>query len=203
MPAVHLSGQHNVTFVHIPKSAGTSVGNWIVDHADESAVMLWWNHPTLAQMRRTCSTNFSIAVVRNPWDRLVSMYHYAQFGTSPHPAIDSDMIHEMFIRANNYKVWPTFDEWVSNLPSFYTTPNQQGMDMSQMYWIGDGVDLVIKMETIEQQFEVVQEMFKCGDPLPKQNTTNHGHYSKYYDARTRDLVARWFKRDIEAWHYEF
>lgn len=203
MPAVHLSGQHNVTFVHIPKSAGTSVGNWIRDHHGDSTMTVWWDHPTLKHIRKTCSSNYTIAIVRNPWDRLVSMYHYAQFGTSPHPAIDSDMIHEMFIRSNDYKQWPSFEQWIIDLPSFYTTPNQKGMDVSQLYWIGDDADLVIRMEDLDVEFEQIQELFNCNDPLPKQNTTVHQHYRMYYNDRTKDLVAQWFKRDIERWQYQF
>lgn len=203
MPAVHMSGQHNLTFVHIPKSAGTSVGNWMVDHAGDSDVKLWWGHPPLSSIRRTHGVNYTIAVVRNPWDRLVSAYYYAQFGTSPVPALDSEMIHEMFIKANKYSKWPSFEQWIETLPQFYTTFNTQGMILPQTWWIGDNADLVIKMEELSSEFVKIQELFGSNDPLPKENTTVHGQYKEYYNDRTRDMVAQWFKKDIERWHYEF
>ncbi len=39
--------------------------------------------------------------------------------------------------------------------------------------------------------------------LPHRNRRLHWHYSHYYDRTTRDIVAAYYKRDIEQFGYEF
>ena len=40
-------------------------------------------------------------------------------------------------------------------------------------------------------------------PLPRRNATDHERYPAYYDATTREIVARRWARDIEQFGYAF
>ena len=103
MPAVHLSGDINITYVQIPKTAGTSIGHWLIDHKRTSVYKEWYNHPTLEEINSAIDKNFSFTVVRNPWDRIVSAYYFLQHWVSPDPRSHSDQNKKLIYEINNYK----------------------------------------------------------------------------------------------------
>ena len=58
-----------VLFVHIPKTGGTSISQWL----DAPSC----GHPKLETLlEKTEGTPITFTVVRNPWDRAVSAYAY-------------------------------------------------------------------------------------------------------------------------------
>ena len=67
---------HRFAFVHVPKAAGESVHAACRDAGLRLRAMDF--HMTAMQLREECDWDryFSFAVVRNPWDRMVSMYHF-------------------------------------------------------------------------------------------------------------------------------
>src|SRR5215467_9332165 len=70
-PAPMIDHSHRFIFVHIPKTAGNSVNRVFG--------VSWQNHKDLARYARECEafeTFFKFAIVRNPWDRLLSDYNY-------------------------------------------------------------------------------------------------------------------------------
>ena len=91
-----VSYQYKCIFVHIPKTAGTSVEHALGLHGDKTSIGLerYWNqqgqkenlfggeyqHLTLPEIKRILPRNifqnfFRFTIIRNPWDRLVS--HFA------------------------------------------------------------------------------------------------------------------------------
>ncbi len=66
------------------------------------------------------------------------------------------------------------------------------------------VDFVGRFETLESDFaRLADEIGLPGLTLPKLNQSSHKHYSEWYPAKTRKLVAERFARDIEAFGYRF
>ncbi len=100
-------------FVHIPKTGGTSMALALEARAMKDDMMLGdtpkakkrrrklqhiktrgrlWKHSTLADIDGLVSTEdmhgyFCFTLVRNPWDRVVSYYHWLQDQTFDHPAV--------------------------------------------------------------------------------------------------------------------
>jgi hypothetical protein len=90
-------------FVHIPKTGGTSIEDsiWGPDWSQRTEEQLWMGvvrpgfnkyqsaglqHLLASQIRQEAGTTtfaecFSFAFVRNPWDKVVSQFHY--LGTRP------------------------------------------------------------------------------------------------------------------------
>ena len=71
-----------VVFVHVPKTGGASIlqiclrhGIRILDHDLRNP-----NHLSLAHYREQNPDIHSFAIVRNPWDRVVSAYHFLKNG---------------------------------------------------------------------------------------------------------------------------
>jgi hypothetical protein len=206
MPAAYLD-RYKIAFIHIPKCAGTSVNKWLEQFQIPERISA---HPTLESLKRTREIDFSFTIVRNPWDRLVSFYHFTKNIRDPQGiliqhGITNQMLQDMFYQCNGYSVWPSFDQWLRDLHNFkkpeimkdFPTPMTQ-----QHQWV-NGLDVVLRVENLEHDFRQIQEKFNCSTPLPLENTSTHTSYQDYYTAETKDLVANWFADDIKLLGYEF
>ena len=100
-------------FVHIPKTGGTAMALALEDRAKADDIMIGdtpkavkrrgkvidvqtagrlWKHSTLADAeglitRADMEALFTFTLVRNPWDRMVSYYHWLKTQTFDHPAV--------------------------------------------------------------------------------------------------------------------
>ena len=163
----------NLTFVHIPKTGGMSVRMWLSKNTPR------YIHPSLPMItpQQTC------AVVRNPWDRVVSLWAFWN----------------KLKKANI-----PFDNFVRNLSSFkFNDVSWFTFDQPQKAWIPNGVTYLLRFETLDRDFVQIQNLFGCTDPLPKINASDHADYHTYYTDETRDIVARVFKDDIDTFGYTF
>lgn len=162
-----------LTFVHIPKTGGTSVRAWLSKNTPR------YIHPSLPMM----TPQETFAVVRNPWDRVVSLWAFWN---------------------KLKKADVPFDDFVRNLQSYkFREDSWFTFDQPQKAWIPDGVTYLLKFETLDQDFVQIQTLLGCTDPLPKVNTSQHEDYHTYYTDETRDIVSQVFKDDIEAFNYVF
>jgi hypothetical protein len=213
MPAIHLDTP-SITFLHVPRAAGTSIGTWFIEHYPE--VHHWHDHPTLAEIEKEHKINFSFAVVRNPWDRVVSLSHYLK---QQMLAIKKSILHAMpsheldmhlavlDICDGFFQHDYSFDQFVEMLPhmiipSVIFMRSDYRLAMTQ-YDYSQGVDLVLKHETLEQDFVTIQKMCNNYNPLPVINTSQHDHYRTYYNPTTRATIQKLFGEDIEQWKYQF
>lgn len=100
-------------FVHIPKTGGTALSLALEARARADDILIGdtpkararkrrlagvktagrlWKHSTLADIAGLVSdedvkTFFTLALVRNPWDRMVSYYHWLRAQSFAHPAV--------------------------------------------------------------------------------------------------------------------
>jgi chondroitin 4-sulfotransferase 11 len=179
-----------VFFVHINKTGGSSI---------ETALKLPFQHLTAVELielvgEKRWNSRFSFAFVRNPWDKVASHYHYR-------------------VKTNQTRLKERpipFGEWVQltyrdkALP-YYDNPK---MFMPQMDWIADAngrllIDFVGRFETLAQDFQYVCGQIGQDAHLPHIKQSDRGDYRRYYDDTTRQVVADWFSRDIQAFGYEF
>lgn len=122
---------------------------------------------------------FKFSFVRNPWDRLVSMYFYRR---DVRCVIPSDMSFKGFVR------WVHFD----------------CHPFTQVKWFQDRLqemDFIGRFENLED-YQVIRERFGL-DELPHHEATTHDHYTTYYDLETRQFVADYYAEDIKEFGYSF
>lgn len=136
---------------------------------------------------------FSFCVVRNPWDRMVSTYKFSEkYNLHKHYGLD------------NHPSFSYFCELIeknANDPFILSAHKQ-------VQWTNGNCKpkKIIKFENLQEDFSKMIKKQNLSDivgVLPHENKTEHDHYSAYYDAKTKDIVARVFKEDIKAFNYDF
>jgi hypothetical protein len=158
---------------------------------------------------------YKFAFVRNPWSRLVSAYVYRD--------IEYDMTFAQFAEEFLSLSDPMDIHYRHAMPQIAYLEDASGNML---------VDFVGRFENIAEDFRKVTEELGLGPlELPHKNKSTqfgiflrgkksylirkgkqlvksrkeqrHSHYSLYYDAKTLDLATDYYRRDIEAFGYEF
>jgi len=179
-------------FVHINKTGGTSI---------KAALKLPHVHRTAQQLVDTIGweawhRKISFAVVRNPWDRVVSQYHYRL----------------QMAKASGRRETRSFPEWVR---ACFGDPEERGrmsgnpiFYQPQTAWLQDKdgriiVDRILKFETLAYDFAELCRELGLHCRLPHLKASRRGPYQQYYDRETIALVARWFADDIAMFGYTY
>lgn len=148
-------------------------------------------HATAAQARRVLGpavfdSYFKFAVERNPWDRQVSLYMHRCWKTGRTPNFDRDIRSLIYrstehVRLQNWKVYAIGGEVVADMILRYETFDE---DLRRLW-------KEIGMEPLE---------------LPRKRSEyreERPHYATFYTPESRDLVGRWYAREIAALGYRF
>lgn len=167
-------------FVHIPKTGGTSITEWLL--ARGGVYSDGYTHTALQHTSHDLASVWSFCVVRNPWDRMVSMYHFVRKVNSDFSAVSFD---EWLRTGLNYK-----RHWYS-----VTTP--------QLDWIKVRPNAIMRFENLANDFAQVQMLMQDHTPLPVINATQHEPYQNYYSDWSRQLIQDLFYTDITQFGYTF
>lgn len=180
-----------LTFIHIPKNGGSSVGTWVEKNLPDGERITkiekygLTQHSTKKEIfislrKRKLEPDVMFTVIRNPYSRVVSGYHFYKRQRQ----IDRNMTFEDFVRGAWKKNWGRVNK-------------------PQQHYIDSTVKILLKLENINEEFKQIQELTGCNAPLRKINTTNHKHYSFYYSPASRNIVEQAFKKDLTRFEYEF
>lgn len=95
--------------------------------------------------------------------------------------------------------------FVENAYTYYDKPKSF---MAQWYWVTDReghviIDFIGRFENLEQDFQIICTRLNIKAVLPHLNKSERDHYRHYYDDQTREIVAQWFKIDIQEFDYKF
>lgn len=175
---------------YLPKDLYGTDGDWELSHLSMQLVReLYSDVPR---------DYYSFAFVRDPWDRLVSGYHYrcceGYCPYLPGAPVPPDFV--AFVRA------------VSAVDVSRLTRTQANHLYPQWDFVHDQktgariVDYVGRYESFEADLRAVCSRLEfCVGDVPRVNATAHDHYSTYYDAETAGMVGRLYARDAEAFNY--
>jgi Sulfotransferase family len=206
------------TFIHVPKTGGTSFYHWIDKNIKDFDRLDDNNYATgsvdgAAKVWGDLGIVFSF--VRNPYSRLVSMYEYmyaeAVKEISRHvpggKLTDSYMDHLKLISVSK----KGFDYWVTSIctdsPEIYSIYDGDPNTINVCSWYNQKIpDIIIKTEDLDKEFYKIQDLLTdglCRDPIPWVNTTKHKPYQDYYNDVTRKLVSKKFAQDLDTFKYTF
>lgn len=194
--------QTKTVFIHVPKCGGTSIESSFNVSArsrdDERATgwsgkrKMFLQHATARQIRKwypeTNDYTF-FTFVRNPYDKLVSTYHYFK--------------RLNILRVSSFKEFVCTEKPVRkyniNKPHFISqheyTHSKSGEQLVQH--IG-------RFEQLQQDFDNMCKYLNITvQMLPHENKSKHHVYTKYYDDETRAIVSERFAKDLELFKYTF
>lgn len=203
-----VSLKYRTILVHVPKTAGTSIEKVLGVYGRPECLHglinnTYMQHLTAEEIvvlmgKSLYQKFYSIAFVRNPWDRCVSEYAYLK--KAGHPFVAG----------------LTFSQFIDKLPAKQgALPKHiyQHLRPQSDYIIDkDGnslVDYVASFEDLDNYwYDIAQNIQNytgayLPTELPKTQISKHDHYSKYYNSRTRDRVAKVYDQDIKIHHYQF
>ncbi|MCK4943541.1 MAG: sulfotransferase family 2 domain-containing protein [Candidatus Aminicenantes bacterium] len=192
-----VSNRKRFVFVHIPKTGGSSIFRALSPYNDApdtdenrhlELVEIYNRYGYLAGdsdgSAGELKKYFKFAFVRNPWDRVVSMYSY---------------------RLSNREIPPNlcFSEFVLKRRQY-----PFGMHREQVELIEDqdgkiALDFIGRLENLEKDWSTLQSRLGISSRLPHLKQTSHQHYQTYYNRELRDEIAGLYPRDIKTFGYRF
>ena len=227
-----ISHKYKFIFIQIPKTACTSVEHILTEYGCgriRQGKDFWddidFKHITFDDLETrldtdTLSAYFKFAFVRNPFDWLVSNYHYCRgihvpylkrnifdkndAKKNPHGnnrdcinfiAKNKQKFNSMQISSMEFKEWI---HWYVN--NVHGTQFEMIQDLNKK----NRMDMIGKMENLQEDFNIICD--KIGIPrqqIPHLNETKHKHYTEYYDNETREMIEEKYAKDIEYFGYNF
>jgi len=222
-----ISHKYKCIFIHIPKTAGTSVesalghldghqGREGQDHRCIRMIEPWINtgifrstvnfrmflssvrysfrnhknpNNDLTVSREQYNSYFKFTVVRNPWDRAYSSY-------------ENVMRDELHKQAWGIKEPVTFNEFLRRFMG-------KEMLVPQTYWLKDfknkmPFDYICRFENLKDDFNnVCRLMGYKSIVLPHKKKGSGGNYKDKIDNESRNLIAEFYKEEIELFNYRF
>lgn len=193
-------------FTHIEKCAGMSLCKFFNIHKGNKFNNLEYRHNTIKEDITILNKYYNhiktndilfFTCLRNPWDRMVSFFHY---------------IRELNID-ENYKHWSKYHE-ICKKGTFtdfinYASKNTKMISTCRSYkerlFYKNQIlcDYVINFHKIEQDITFIKNLFGIQKKLPKINSSQHKSYKFYYTSKTQEIVHNMFKDDIKLFNFSF
>lgn len=142
--------------------------------------------------RDVFDTMLKFAVVRNPWDRMVSLYHRQR-----RRSVRS--INRIFKRRDPGR-FADYIRWEAS--RIGTKPGITQLDMIAI----DkkiGTDKILRFENLAENWATLTAQLGIQAALPHKNRTDHQDWRKYYRDEEAELVATYWACDIKAFGYTF
>ncbi|UWP99263.1 sulfotransferase family protein [Aliiroseovarius crassostreae] len=205
-------------FVHAPKTGGTSLALALEARAMKDDVMLGdtpkalrrrrrlkdvqaagrlWKHSTLCDIAGLVTPDqmrdyFVFTLVRNPWDRIVSYYHWLQAQSFDHPAVSLARSSGFadFLRA------PVTQASFRAAPYASYVIDRDGCEHA---------DLFVRLEHLDEDLPALEAHLGFTlRPIPHENRSDrHKAYRQFYTDELRQIVAQCCRDDIERFGYVF
>lgn len=212
-----LSRGRRYLFIHAPKTGGTSMALALEARAMKDDIMLGdtpkavkrrkrlegvkaagrlWKHATLADIDGIVHADeledlLIFTMVRNPWDRMVSYYHWLQMQNFEHPAVG----HAKRLDFSGFVAEPAIAHSfsLSSAASYVTDAN--GVERGDLY---------IRLEHLAEDMLPLEAHldFDLAVPHVNQSTRTQDYRAAYTD-RSREQVARMCAQDIARFGYRF
>lgn len=208
----------NAIFIHIPKTAGVSICHSIMSHltgentsgeighlSNKLKIQFNIRNPQKHKQAQYYSPTditqelwdsyYKFSIVRNPWDRVVSEFHWRHSLPTRHPSIDF----KKFLRYCESRI----NDTTNSKRDIYWTHAQ-----TQKSYVANNngkliLDDIFRFEELDLAMKIISKKLHIPLELGMYNTSNHKNYRNYYDDESKDIIENLYKEDIEIFNYEF
>ena len=205
-------------FVHIPKTGGTAMSLALEARAMADDILIGdtpkaqrrrarlkgvrsagklWKHSSLSDVIGLISPEeaeafFTFTLVRNPWDRMVSYYHWLRDQRFDHPAVH-------LARATTFSAFLNAPETGA---SFAAAPYGSYLCLPEGR---ERCDAWLRLEHLEEDAALLEAYLGFAvTPLPRVNESARDRdYRRYYNDADAALLARICAPDIARFGYRF
>jgi len=189
-------------FIHIPKTAGTSI-TYMFRKEIKSIKQyspIKPKHPKLISLAHKIQDSldnyYSFTIVRNPWDRMVSAFHYHQ---------------NFILQCNPNNIFHNFNDYIKCIINNCRVKDIHFFRIKQIEYIRNknGLCIINEVFRFEEGMDKIWKIILSRlhvdkfYPLVKKIKKPRPHYRKYYNNHTREMVAKYFEEDIDYFKYTF
>ena len=205
----------NMIFIRIPKNASTSIYSHLGDFNlikkyekyfhdqffNEKLYKKWFS-PTHAKPDEIyrifggmVKNYMSFAVVRNPFDRAVSMFQFSK----------ENKLGDLYQQSNDF----SFEDFCDILNQHYSNHEKNFIAIHQQTeWLKGMFEpnFILRFENLKKDFEEMLQTCRIqhiSADIPHQNSSNRGDYKNYYNSETKKIIAKIFEKDLDTFKYSF
>lgn len=163
----------NAIFIHIPKTAGTSITRWLIKHnkGKKNGV----KHSDMSQHK--LNDKFVFTCVRNPYDWVYSGWSYMKRFSGKGLSLEQYIMDDYMLKMVN------------------AAPQYQYIDV-------DRIDLILKYETLNKDFKKIQKKFNCDKKLGRLNKSDRRKdWSVMIKDDMKEKIYQTYKTDFEIFNY--
>lgn len=212
-----LSRGRQYIFIHIPKTGGTSLALALEGKAMADDIMLGdtpkarkrrgrvkgvktsgrlWKHARLSDLyglvdQAEMEAFFVFTLVRNPWDQVVSYYHWLKEQRFDHPAVAAAKA----LGFSEFLADPGTQAAFANDRAAAYVSDGNGVDRCNLY---------LRLEHLAQDVAKLEAALdiKLG-AIPHENKSVRGAYRDYYSDQDAALIGQNFAEDVKRFGYSF
>ena len=182
---------YDLYFIHIPKNAGTSF--------QKEFCSLQSGHISIKQIHPQYHDK-TICIVRNPYDRIVSLYNYIKMEKSYWHSSDNttpEQKHELYDYCHSH----SFEEFVKDL-CINKIFDDKVHFLPQTYWVTTFKNIIhtkiIKFENLNKD---LSKILNKEVSLIKINSSNTIDYESLYTNELKNLIYEQYKQDFISFNY--
>ncbi len=212
-----LSRGRRYIFVHIPKTGGTAMAMALEARAMADDILVGdtpkaqrrkgrlrgvetagrlWKHSTLAEAaglitEEDLETCLIFTMVRNPWDRLVSYYHWLRAQRFDHPAVG-------LAKARDFSGFLNAEQTARSLRAWpYGAYLRDGTGRER-------AALFVRLEHLAEDLVPLQDHLGFALDLPRANASDRNpDWRVYYSDADAERVAQFCAEDAARFGYDF
>ena len=200
---LYLNNEQAVTFLHIPKTAGTTIETWLNDSGKYQQILFsqkklegmlvtpqHLGYHTLTELTKTLNRplEYKFAVVRNPFERIVSEFFYRIKLGSIQLGVNSESL---------------FSAWVvHNLKKYQKTPELLDNHLRpQTYYVNDDVEVFKFEDGIHNVLDTVGKRIGLHENTQVESKKVGDKKSVWWSSTAIEMVLKLYEKDFERFGY--
>ena len=185
------------SFIHIPKTGGSSIQKLMEN--SNNKVRLHDHFSYTYKKSIDNDPNIKFTIVRNPYDRLVSAFHYLKKGGANNK---TDLEFQ-----KKLEKFHSFKDFINNFDNklmydiFHFVPQYEYIVFNNNLMI----DNILHLENINNEFKNFCLKYNLGEIIfPNTNKSSHENYTIYIkDKNIRDKIYKLYEKDFNLLNYSY